>query len=105
MATTLQEGLSHANKPRRGDIACVRIGLTPEEVQRMQEQLSLILEQFDVLAGLDTSDVPPTGHAVHLENVQREDEVRASLSRSQVLANAPRAEDETFRVPMVLGES
>jgi aspartyl-tRNA(Asn)/glutamyl-tRNA(Gln) amidotransferase subunit C len=82
-----------------------RIALSPEEMERMQEQLSLILEQFEVLRELDTRDVPPTGHAVPLENVQREDVPRPSLSRSEVLANAPRVEDEMFRVPMVLEES
>ena len=79
-----------------------RISLTSEDLERMQEQLSLILEQFEVLKELDTTGVPPTGHAVPLENVQREDELRASLSRPQVLANGPRVEEETFRVPMVL---
>lgn len=82
-----------------------RISLDPEEVERMREQLSLILDQFEVLRELDMTGVPPTGHAVPLENVQREDEVRPSLSRPQVLANAPRVEEETFRVPMVLEES
>jgi aspartyl-tRNA(Asn)/glutamyl-tRNA(Gln) amidotransferase subunit C len=82
-----------------------RIALEPEEVERMREQLSLILEQFEALGELDTSDIPPTGHAVPLQNVQREDEVTASLSRPQVLSNAPRVEEETFRVPMVLEES
>jgi aspartyl-tRNA(Asn)/glutamyl-tRNA(Gln) amidotransferase subunit C len=82
-----------------------RIALSPEEVERMQEQLSLILEQFEVLRELDTKGVPPTGHAVPLENVQREDAATPSLSRPQVLANAPRSEEEMFRVPMVLEES
>ena len=82
-----------------------RIALAPKEVELMRAQLSLILEQFEVLRELDTTGVPPTGHAVPLENVEREDEVTASLSRPQVLANAPHVEEETFRVPMVLEES
>ena len=82
-----------------------RIELSVEEVERLQEQLSLILEQFEVLRELDTSGVPPTGHAVPFENVQREDEVTPSLARPAVLANGPRVEAEMFRVPMVLEDS
>lgn len=82
-----------------------RIELSPEEVERMGAQLSLILEQFEVLRELDTTGVPPTGHAVPLQNVQREDEVTPSLSRPAVLANGPRVEEEMFRVAMVLEDS
>jgi|FLYN01.1.fsa_nt_gi aspartyl-tRNA(Asn)/glutamyl-tRNA(Gln) amidotransferase subunit C len=82
-----------------------RIGLTEEELERYSQQLSHILEQFRVLQELDTSGVEPTGHAVALQNVMREDEVRPSLPRHLVLMNGPRVEEECFRVPMVLEES
>jgi aspartyl-tRNA(Asn)/glutamyl-tRNA(Gln) amidotransferase subunit C len=39
-----------------------------------------------------------------LTNVFREDELRPSLSREQVLAGAPAAEQMRFRVPKILGE-
>jgi len=38
-----------------------RIGLTDEEVQMFGEQLSQILEQFEVLNELNTTGVTPTG--------------------------------------------
>jgi aspartyl-tRNA(Asn)/glutamyl-tRNA(Gln) amidotransferase subunit C len=82
-----------------------RIGLTEEELDRYSEQLSHILEQFQVLQELETAGVEPTGHAVALQNVMREDEVRPSLPRHLVLMNGPRVEEECFRVPVVLEES
>jgi aspartyl-tRNA(Asn)/glutamyl-tRNA(Gln) amidotransferase subunit C len=75
------------------------LSLSDEEVARMSEQLSGILEHVDALSSLDLADVPPTAHALDLENVTRPDRVRPSWPRDEVLANAPAAQDGMFRVP------
>jgi aspartyl-tRNA(Asn)/glutamyl-tRNA(Gln) amidotransferase subunit C len=51
------------------------------------------------------SGVEPTAHPYELVNVFRRDEVRPTLDRDEVLAQAPAAEDGQFRVPPVLGEA
>jgi aspartyl-tRNA(Asn)/glutamyl-tRNA(Gln) amidotransferase subunit C len=79
-----------------------RLGLTEAEVDRLSEQLSNILEHFEVLQQVDTTDVPPTTQSIELKNVLRDDEASASLPQSQVLANAPRREGDFFRVRAVL---
>ena len=79
-----------------------RLGLTEGELDKFREQLSNILENFEILKQVDTIDVPPTAQAVPLQNVFREDEVAASLPQDEVLANAPRREGDFFRVPAVL---
>jgi len=79
-----------------------RLGLTENELDKFREQLSNILENFEILQQVDTTNVPPTAQAIPLQNVFREDEVAASLSQSEVLANAPRREGDFFRVPAVL---
>ncbi len=79
-----------------------RLGLTEAEVDRALEQLSNILENFEVLQQVDTTDVPPTAQSIPLQNVVKADEVAPSLPQSQVLANAPRKEGEFFRVRAVL---
>ena len=79
-----------------------RIALTEEEITRMGEQLSDLLEHFEVLQKVDTTDVPPTAQSVDLESVMREDEIKPSLSPEDVLANAPLREDDLFRVKAVL---
>ena len=43
-------------------------------------------------------------HAIEMSNVFAEDEVLASLPRDEVLANAPKRDDECYRVPAVLGD-
>ena len=79
-----------------------RLGLTETEVEQLSEQLSNILENFEVLQQVDTSGIPPTAHSVTLQNVVRDDKVAPSLPPSQVLANAPKKEEDLFRVRAVL---
>lgn len=82
-----------------------RLGLTDDEVTRLQDQLSSILDHIAAIDRLDTSAIPPTAQVVTLSNVMRDDEVRPSLPREAVLANAPRQADGFFEVLAVLGGS
>jgi aspartyl-tRNA(Asn)/glutamyl-tRNA(Gln) amidotransferase subunit C len=79
-----------------------RLGLSPEERATFRGQLSAILEHMRTLDELDTSSIPPTAQVIPLTNVMREDEQGPSLPREAVLANAPQADGEFFRVPAVL---
>ena len=79
-----------------------RVGVTETELERLREQLSNILENFEILQQVDTTDVPPTAQPIPLQNVTTGDEVADSLPPNQILANAPRKEGEYFRVKAVL---
>jgi aspartyl-tRNA(Asn)/glutamyl-tRNA(Gln) amidotransferase subunit C len=79
-----------------------RVALTEEEIMRMSEQLSNLLEHFEVLQKVDTEGVPPTAQSVTLQSVMRDDAVAPSLSPEDILANAPRREGDCFRVRAVL---
>jgi aspartyl-tRNA(Asn)/glutamyl-tRNA(Gln) amidotransferase subunit C len=79
-----------------------RLGLTETELERFREQLSNILENFEILKQVDTTNVPPTAQSIPLQNVTKDDEVTPSLPPGDVLANAPKREGEFFRVKAVL---
>ena len=81
-----------------------RLHLSDEEVDRLQAQLSNILEAIETLRDVDTSHVGPTASVIRLENVMREDEPRPPMSREATLANAPRRDDPFLGVPTVLEE-
>jgi len=81
-----------------------RLGLSEQELTRMQEQLSRILEAIEELRDVDTSQVGPTAQVIALENVMRSDEPRAPMDREAVLANAPRRQGPMLRVAEVLEE-
>jgi len=79
-----------------------RVALSDEEVERLREELSGILEQFTILDEIESEDVPPTAQSFEMTNVERDDVTAPSHDREQVLANAPRREDGYFRVRAVL---
>ena len=79
-----------------------RVGMSDDEIERMREEMSNILEHFDVLRQVDTEGVEPTGHSADLESVMRDDEVAASRPIEDVLANAPQLEGVFIRVRAVL---
>lgn len=79
-----------------------RLTLSEEELASMTEQLDTLLSYFDKLQQVDTDGVTPTTHTFHKTNAFREDELLPSLPVHKVLANAPEATEEMFRVPRVL---
>jgi aspartyl-tRNA(Asn)/glutamyl-tRNA(Gln) amidotransferase subunit C len=81
-----------------------RLDLAPEELDRLAAELDVILAAVARVADVAAEDIPPTSHAVPLTNVFRDDEVRPSLPRDEVLAEAPAAEADRFRVPRILDE-
>ncbi|MFC2070369.1 Asp-tRNA(Asn)/Glu-tRNA(Gln) amidotransferase subunit GatC [Chloroflexota bacterium] len=79
-----------------------RLGLTDEEVDKLSKQLSNILENFEILQQVDTTDIPPTAQSIVLQNVTADDEAVSSLPPEEILANAPQKEEGFFRVRAVL---
>ncbi len=84
--------------------ALAGLRLDPEERERMQRDLSRILDYFRKLQELDTEGVPPFDPLAGQVNVWREDEPQSSLPREQALANAPAAREGHFFVPPVFEE-
>jgi aspartyl-tRNA(Asn)/glutamyl-tRNA(Gln) amidotransferase subunit C len=85
------------------DIAdLAKLELTEQEIEHFADQLSAVLDYASRLEKLNTDDIPPTATVLPMQNVMREDEVRPSLPREQVVANAPAAIDGQFRVDAVL---
>jgi aspartyl-tRNA(Asn)/glutamyl-tRNA(Gln) amidotransferase subunit C len=95
--------LSHTDVEHVANLA--RLALSADEVDQFTEQLAVILDHAQDVAALDLEGVPPTAHPLPLVNVLRPDEVRPSLDREEVLAQAPAVEDRRFRVPRILGEA
>jgi aspartyl-tRNA(Asn)/glutamyl-tRNA(Gln) amidotransferase subunit C len=76
-----------------------RLRLSDEEVERMSEELSTILDHIEKIGELDLDDVEPTSHVIELENVLRDDEPRPSWPRERMLEEAPDEAEGGFRVP------
>ena len=81
-----------------------RLGLTEEEKDLFQVQLSDILQHVAMINQLDTEAIPPTAQVIPLQNVMRDDVAAPCCPPEEILANAPRVEGHYFRIPPVLEE-
>jgi aspartyl-tRNA(Asn)/glutamyl-tRNA(Gln) amidotransferase subunit C len=92
----------------RDDVAhlakLARIDLTEAELDHLAPQLTVILESVAKVSEVSDADVPPTSHAVPLDNVFRADEVRPGLTPEEALAAAPEVDQKRFAVPRILDE-
>ena len=79
--------------------ALARLRLSDEEREEAQRDLARILDYVDTLRELDTDGAEPISHAFPLQNVFRADAPAPSLSREDVLKNAPGTKDGCFLVP------
>jgi len=79
-----------------------RLGMTEEEKVLLTSQLSAIIEYAEILKKIDTTDVPPTPHAIPMKNVFRADEVKVCDNVDDILANAPAVEAHMFIVPKIM---
>ena len=80
-----------------------RLGLTEEELGRLEGQLNHILDQYAILATVPTDHIAPTAQTIELENILRDDVVGPSLPVEAVLGNAADVEGDFIVVPAILG--
>ena len=84
--------------------ALAHLDLQPSEVDAFARQLGDILTYADQVQQVDTTGIPPTASVLTGQVSDRADQVRPSLDRDEVLANAPDAAGDAgfFRVPRVI---
>ena len=87
---------------RIADLA--RLELTAEELDLFTRQLGDILTYVEQIRALDTTGVAPTSQVLN-RPVDRDDVPAETLSRAELLKNAPDAalESGLFKVPRVIG--
>ena len=81
-----------------------RIQVTDEEVDRLAEQLSLIVDSVATVNAAVAGDVPATSHPIPMSNVFRDDVVEPSLTQAEALSGAPDSAQGRFRVAAILDE-
>ena len=79
-----------------------RLDLDQEKLEFFAPQLGDILTSMDKLAEVDTEGVEPMYSPVEHTTVLRADEVRKDYRREEILANAPRRDEQFFIVPRIV---
>jgi aspartyl-tRNA(Asn)/glutamyl-tRNA(Gln) amidotransferase subunit C len=76
-----------------------RLELGEQEVARMAEELSKVLDHIEKIRELDLGGVAPTSHVIDVVNALRADDPEPSLPREVILAAAPEPLHDGFGVP------
>ena len=79
-----------------------RLQLTNEEIHRLSRELGKIIHYIDSLNELETSGVDPTYSSLYGSSRIREDIIKPSMLRSSLLDVAPRHDDESVLVPVII---
>lgn len=79
-----------------------RLELDESELELQNKHINDLLARFEALQALDVTGIEPTAHSIPVYNVFREDVVRPSLPREEVLQNAPEQRDGYFIVPRIV---
>ncbi len=101
--------MAPAERITRDDVAHVarlaRLALDDDELDTFTGQLAAVLDHAADVEALDVADVPPMTHPYPLANVLRPDVVEPTVDVEEILAAAPAAEQQRFRVPPILGDA
>jgi aspartyl-tRNA(Asn)/glutamyl-tRNA(Gln) amidotransferase subunit C len=79
-----------------------RLRLSEDEKRKFEGQLDQILAHIEQLSRVDTTGVEPTSHAIPIHNAFREDEIKPSFPKEEVMGIAPATEDGHFKVPRII---
>lgn len=66
-----------------------KLKLKDEDVEKVREKFSMVLDYVSMLNRLDIKEVEPLINVNAMSNVMREDEIGESMDRETLLVNAP----------------
>lgn len=80
-----------------------RIGIKEKEIERYQEELSVVLDYFKKLEDLDTEKIKEIGHITGMHSVFREDKSEDCdvEIKKGIIKNSPDEKDNYFKVKSV----
>jgi len=85
-----------------------RLGLTPKEIEKMQKELSSILDYIEKLKEIDVSNAEPMSHSVEVKNIMRKDiakkpaPYRTEGSGAGLMELAPETKEGYLKVKSIL---
>lgn len=79
-----------------------RLNVSEAEADELCTQMADIIAFADELNKVDTEGIEPTNHAIKVENVLREDVVKESYDRDEIIKNAPMKQAGCYAVPRIV---
>jgi aspartyl-tRNA(Asn)/glutamyl-tRNA(Gln) amidotransferase subunit C len=79
-----------------------RLEFDEKDAEKMMQDMTAIVNWVEKLNEVDTDGVEPLTTMSHEINVLRDDEVGEHLPHDKALQNAPKKDEDYFRVPKVI---
>lgn len=79
-----------------------KLDFNAEEIDKFADSFKNVLEYVDTINKLDLKDIEPLAHINDAVNNFREDVEKPSITISSALKNAPKKNDNFYKVPKVL---
>jgi aspartyl-tRNA(Asn)/glutamyl-tRNA(Gln) amidotransferase subunit C len=79
-----------------------RLEFDEKDTEKMMKDMTSIVEWVEKLNEVNTDGVEPLTTMSYEINALREDEVKEHLAHERALLNAPKKDEDCFRVPKVL---
>lgn len=85
-----------------------RLGLGEKEIEKMEKELSLILDYFNLLKEVDVSGIEPSFYSaeelkkITASDVMREDSVEKSKKVKKLLDSVPETKEDFVKVKTIL---
>ncbi|MBF0450694.1 MAG: Asp-tRNA(Asn)/Glu-tRNA(Gln) amidotransferase subunit GatC [Candidatus Magnetomorum sp.] len=80
-----------------------RLELEPQEIDDFTCQFGNILSYIERLDQVNTDNILPMSHPIHMVNAFREDSILPSIPTEVALSNAPEKDEHAFIVPKIVG--
>ncbi len=82
--------------------ALAKLEFKDNEIDIFSEQFKEIVEYIDTLNEVELGDVESLSQITDFENVLRKDVTQSSVSLEEALKNAPKKNENFFKVPKVI---
>ena len=82
--------------------AMAKLDLPEAERQLISGRVNCLLNDFSVIEKIDTSAAEPLITVLDIQNIMRDDTPEKTVTREELLSNAPDQHDGYFRVPKTL---
>lgn len=79
-----------------------KLNIPDNELEYYLSEMDKMINHFNILSKIDTSDVKPMTHVNNLINVYREDQSKESLTTKEAIENSPETFGQFFKIPKII---
>ena len=79
-----------------------KLNIPDNELEYYLSEMDKMINHFNILSKVDTSDVQPMTHVNTMTNVYRQDEPKGSLTSKEALKNSSETFGQFIKIPKII---